>query len=206
MTALPTVRVEQGSLTDGRETVLVNASNTELDLGSGVSNAIRQACGDGYQAHIHRERDRRRGGSLEPGEVLITDAGTHPHARFVAHAAVMDYRGVGGDPMPDLERLDACYRNLFDAIEELDEDSLSVAMVALGAGTGRLGARASMECAGAALRRHCESRDNSRISEIVFYGFELPEYLVMVEIAIRDLAIGDETLSDEVRDYVRKLL
>ena len=49
---MPTFLVVHGSLTDGAETVLVNASNTNCELGSGVSGAIRRACGLGYQEHI----------------------------------------------------------------------------------------------------------------------------------------------------------
>ena len=37
-----TIEVVQGSLTDGDERVLVNASNTNAMLGSGVSGAIRR--------------------------------------------------------------------------------------------------------------------------------------------------------------------
>jgi O-acetyl-ADP-ribose deacetylase (regulator of RNase III) len=38
------VLVTQGSLTEGTETLLVNASNTNARLGSGVSGAIGAAC------------------------------------------------------------------------------------------------------------------------------------------------------------------
>lgn len=86
------VALKQGSLTDGDETLLVNASNTNLQLGSGVSGAIRKACGTTFQAALD-ELLEKRGGPLEPGDVVLTNAGAHRRARYIAHVAVMDYRG-----------------------------------------------------------------------------------------------------------------
>ena len=84
--------IKEGSLTDGDESVLVNASNTNAQLGTGVSAAIRQACGKGYQEKIFAALEEKFHGPMKPGEVLLTDAGTHPRAAWVAHVAVMDYR------------------------------------------------------------------------------------------------------------------
>jgi hypothetical protein len=51
------IEVRVGSLTDGDETVLINASNTLAWLGSGVSSAIPDACGgEMYQRAIERAR------------------------------------------------------------------------------------------------------------------------------------------------------
>ena len=61
------VMIKQGSLTDGDESVLVNASNTNAQLGTGVSAAIHQACGKGYQEKLfaaldtHADRGAERG-------------------------------------------------------------------------------------------------------------------------------------------------
>jgi len=107
------ITVVQGSLTEGSETLLVNASNTNAALGSGVSSAIRQGCGPGYQDHITRELAEAFGGPMLPGQVLVTDAGTHPRARWVAHVAVMDYReGFTGKSFPTLAVIEDCCKNL----------------------------------------------------------------------------------------------
>ena len=38
------------------------------NLGSGVSGAIRMACGAGYQHHVHNELQARKGRPMEPGD------------------------------------------------------------------------------------------------------------------------------------------
>ena len=103
------VEVRQGSVTAAEVDVLVNASNTLLRLGSGVSAAIRRACGPEYQGFLDAEL-ARQGGGLDPGAVVVTHAGTHPRARFVAHVAVMDYRAVATAVAPDLARIDRASR------------------------------------------------------------------------------------------------
>ena len=102
------VIIKQGSLTDGDETVLVNASNTNAQLGTGVSAAIRQACGAGYQEKVLAALEHEFHGPMQPGQVLLTHAGTHPRAIWVAHVAVMDYReGHTAKSAPTLDTIRA---------------------------------------------------------------------------------------------------
>jgi O-acetyl-ADP-ribose deacetylase (regulator of RNase III) len=187
---MPRVAVVQGSLTDGSETLLVNASNTEARLGSGVSAAIRQACGPGYQAHIQAELAARYGGSMEPGEVLLTDAGAHPRAKWVAHVAVMDYRD-GRFGFPTLDDVRRGCENLWREIDALPEP-VTVAMVALGAGTGQLGVREPTRIACETLKE----RPTPRVEGITFYGFLLHEHLAMTDVVTSffpDAVVGAET-------------
>jgi O-acetyl-ADP-ribose deacetylase (regulator of RNase III) len=176
---MATIQVEQGSLTSGNALVLVNASNTQGNLGSGVSAAIAAACGAGFQAEIHQALHQHFGASMEPGSVLLTSAGKHPRARHVAHVAVMDYRaGFTGDSFPSLGLIERCCVNLWAALETLPgELPVTVAMVALGAGTGQLGVKDSVAAACVTLRRHLEKP--SRIQAVTFYGYQLVEYLAM---------------------------
>ena len=175
-----TVEVRRGSLTDGNETVLVNASNTEVALGYGVSAAIRSACGPGYQDAIQEQLESVHGGSMEPGDVLVTDAGTHPRARFVAHVAVMDYRPGAGRiaQNPTRERIERACEHLWDEIERLPGDEPhSVAMVALGAGVGGLGVRAPTEIACTTLAAHLARTAATRIAHVAFYAWSLPDHI-----------------------------
>ena len=175
------IAIARGSLTDGDELVLVNASNTGVDLGSGVSAAIRRAGGPEYQARIHGALKARFGGPMPPGEVLVTDAGDAPRARWVAHVAVMDYRPGAAEPLPDAARIRAACARLWPAIEAIETgDALTVAMVALGAGVGGLGVRVPTEIACDTLREHLST--NSRIARVTFYGYALPEHLAITEV------------------------
>lgn len=203
----PTFAVVHGSLTDGRERILVNASNTNCWLGSGVSGAIRRACGPGYQEHITAALHARFGGSMAPGDVLITDAGTHPHARHVAHVAVMDYReGHADSAAPTLERIERACARLWQSLEALcGEAPLSVAMVALGAGTGGLGVRGPIEAACKTLREHLREHGDSALARVVFYGYELPEYLAMVEVVQAFFPLEPGSVPAEVQEYLARL-
>lgn len=204
---MPTFRVVHGSLTDGSEQVLVNASNTNCQLGSGVSGAIRHACGPGYQEHIAAALHARFGGPMPPGEVLITDAGRHPQARYVAHVAVMDYRqGFSGSSFPALPLIGQACTRLWHALEELRPTTpLSVAMVALGGGTGGLGARQPTELACQTLVEHLRGRADTALSRIVFYGYELPAYLAMVEVVSTHFALEPGSVPAEVQEYLKNL-
>lgn len=193
------VTVAQGSLTDGDERVLVNASNTEVALGSGVSAAIRVACGPGYQEHIRDELKRARGGSLEPGDVFVTDAGSHPRAAYVAHCAVMDYRaGSTGPSGPDEARIEQICRALWPAVDALG-DGRTVAMVALGAGVGNLGVRRPTEIACATLQAHLDAHPGSRLERVCFYGYQLHEFAVIAEVVSSFFEVPAGAIPAEVK-------
>lgn len=204
MASLPVIQLRHGSLTEGQESVLVNASNTNGLLGSGVSAAIRKACGPKFQDTITQALTAKFGGPMAPGQVLVTDAGADPHARWVVHVAVMDYRqGFTGGSYPTVALIeDACAR-LWSAIEALpDEGPHSVAMVALGAGTGNLGVVEPTRVALATLRAHVQRRPATRIERVVFCGYLVHEYLAMG----RALVAEEPALRDAVPADVRAAL
>lgn len=194
------VAVAQGNLTEGSETLLVNASNTNVTLGSGVSAAIRAACGPAYQAHISNALLEAFGGPMEPGQVLVTDAGTHPRARWVAHAAVMDYRsGFTGASFPTLYVIGACCKNLLREVERLPEP-VTIAMVALGAGTGQLGVREPTRIACEALRDHA----GSNVLGCTFYGYQLHEYAAVADVVCAYFPDVTDTVPPDVRALFRR--
>jgi O-acetyl-ADP-ribose deacetylase (regulator of RNase III) len=194
------IAVVQGSLTEGTEMLLVNASNTNVALGSGVSAAIRAACGAGYQQYIAEELAKKFGGPMSPGQVLLTGAGKHPHAKWVAHAAVMDYReGFVGSSFPTLDVIRACCRNLLSAIDELPEP-VTVAMVALGAGTGQLGVRAPTQIACEALSGY----HGAKIAGCTFYGYALHEYAAVADVVCSVFPEVTETIPAEVRAFTSR--
>ncbi len=194
-----TIRVAEGDLTESDATVLVNASNTNAVLGTGVSGAMRRACGAGYQKQILAELQAQRGGPMEPGEVLITGAGTHPAARWVAHVAVMDYReGFTAQSYPDEATVERGCRALWDRLEALGEQ-LSVAMVALGAGTGNLGLRRSVEIACTTLEEHLARTQASAIAQVTFFGYTLPEFLVTLEVVREHFEVPLDCIPEELR-------
>jgi len=80
------IEIIQGDITDQRDVdAIVNAANTDLELGAGVAGAIRRKGGD----EIDREAQGK--GPIALGEAVATSAGRLPN-RYVIHAAAMGYR------------------------------------------------------------------------------------------------------------------
>jgi O-acetyl-ADP-ribose deacetylase len=198
------VALAQGSLVESDARVLVNASNTQLALGSGVSGALRRACGEDFQERIHAVRQAQAGDALPPGEVLLTDAGAHPRARYVAHVAVMDYRPGALQVAPTLDRVRAGCANLWRVVEGLQQEpEVSVAMVALGAGTGGLGVVDSARIACQTLQAHWAAHPTSRLRKVTFYGFQLHEFLAMAAVVVGFFPDAAQGLSEEALRFIR---
>ena len=205
---MPTlVSLTRGSLTDGHESVLVNASNTNCALGTGVSAAISRSCGPRFQEQVNLELQRKYSGPMKPGQVLVTHAGKHPRARWVAHVAVMDYReGFSGASFPSTDTIRTGCESLWDAVETIVADGpLSVAMVALGGGTGSLGVREPARIAGETLKAHAAIHTRTRIEKVVFYGYLEQEYLAMAEVLLGIFPAIAESLPKHVVEQLRSL-
>lgn len=200
------VLIREGSLTDGDESVLVNASNTNVQLGTGVSAAIRQACGKDYQEKVLAALEHQFHGPMKPGEVLLTHAGTHPRAVWVAHVAVMDYReGRTAKSAPTIETIRAGCERLWDVVEQIPGVGLqSVAMVALGAGTGHLGVAEPIRVAAQTLKAHVEKHPNTRIERVTFYGYQLPDYVAIAHVLAREFPEVKEQLPQEMLPFVEE--
>lgn len=81
------VTLQQGDITAARVDAIVNAANTQLQLGAGVAGAIRRKGG----LAIQQECDTL--GPVSLGEAAITGGGQLP-ARYVIHAASMHLGGL----------------------------------------------------------------------------------------------------------------
>lgn len=200
------VMIRQGSLTDGDESVLVNASNTLAQLGTGVSAAIRQACGKGYQEKVLAMLEHQFKGPMMPGQVLLTHAGTHPRAVWVAHVAVMDYRpGHEANSHPTIDTIRTGCERLWDVVETIPgAGTQSVAMVALGAGTGNLGVAEPTRIASETLKAHVALHPSTRIERVTFYGFQLPDYIAVAHVLAVQFPEVLEQLPEEIRRFIEK--
>ena len=151
-----TVSTFVGSIVDpalGADAI-VNASNPQVALGSGVSGAIREACG----AHTFQQVVRDRWAEefdepLRPGDCLVTNAGSATGFRWVLHVPAVDYRvrdpETGGPSGPS--RVTACVESLLAEVVELAGSApwsigrpFVLGLPLLGAGAGGLGEVASI--------------------------------------------------------------
>lgn len=68
---------------------IVNASNTKLILGSGVSMAFKRHCGIELQHEMDEVRVKLK--SIKQGDVVATSSGMASNFKYTLHAAVMNY-------------------------------------------------------------------------------------------------------------------
>lgn len=115
------VEVLTGDLVAVRADAIVNASNTSLRLGSGVSGALRRACGPSLQAAMSRLAP------IAPGGLAVTSAFELQTASRILHVAT-----VSGTE-------DDVSRAITNVLSFCAEHELaSVAVPALGTGSGGL--------------------------------------------------------------------
>jgi len=176
---MPLIRTNSGSITDSAvgAHAVVNASNPEVVLGSGVSGAIRTACGGAaFQKEVRERLIEEFGGSLEPDDCLVTSAGCATSFRWVLHVAAVNYRkadpetgGVSG-PL----RIETCFRAALDAAESVAsqeglQGSFVLATPLLGAGHVGLGPVITAEVMIGTVRRFMAEIGQGRsIAELVF--------------------------------------
>lgn len=170
-----------GSLVEARvgAHAIVNASNPDIGLGSGVSGAIREACGGAvFQREVRERLEEEYGEPLQPGDCLVTGPGASTAFRWVLHVPSVDYRRAdpetGGSTGPS--RVRACFRSaLEESVALAREHGLSgrfvLATPLLGAGHGGLGPIVALDVLMGALRdflHECPAEEREVLARVVF--------------------------------------
>jgi O-acetyl-ADP-ribose deacetylase (regulator of RNase III) len=156
---------------------IVNASNPSVGLGSGVSGAIRDACGGAsFQVTVREALEAEFGEPLSAEDCLVTTAGTCDSFRWVLHVPAVDYTrrdaDTGGVTGPT--RVASCLRAALEEVATLARlNDLSgrfrLATPLLGAGHGGLGVVVSADIMMGALRAWALAHhDASPLAEIRF--------------------------------------
>ncbi len=126
--ATKNIVLKKGDITDSVVNAIVNAGNTWLKLGSGVSGAINQKGGPRIQQELDGIREGLENKRLVQGEVVVTSAG-NLRCRYIIHPAVVGPEQVNEDS------LRTAIRNCLRQANALKCQSL--AFPALGTGVGR---------------------------------------------------------------------
>lgn len=126
--ATKNIVIKMGDVTDSVVDAIVNAGNTWLKLGSGVSGAINQKGGPRIQQELDAIRDSLENKRLAQGEVVVTSAG-NLRCKYIIHPAVVGPEQVNEDI------LRTAVRNCLRQANALK--CLSLAFPALGTGVGR---------------------------------------------------------------------
>lgn len=172
---------------------VVNASNPSVALGSGVSGALREACGGvAFQQEVRERLEEDFDTELEADDCLVTSAGTCTAFRWVLHVPAVDYRKrdpeTGGPSGP--RRVRACVRAFLDAATSLAiENALAgqfvLATPLLGAGAGGLGPIASLDAMMGSVHeylRGSSAEERDALAKLVFVVLR-PEDARLVELA-----------------------
>lgn len=147
---------------------VLNASNPHVAMGSGVSGAIAEACGDGFQALVRGVWEDEFDEPLEPQDCLVTSAGDATAFRWVLHVPAVDYTKrdpeTGGSSGP--KRVVTCTKSALREALELSREVKAhfvLALPLLGAGHGGLGPVASAGAMMGAVRQFAEAFPKERM-------------------------------------------
>jgi len=168
--------VKQGNLLNEEDaTFIVNASNTKLILGSGVSMAFDRHCGRKLQSEMLLSL-AEIGETLKQGDVLATSSGEANNFKYALHAAIMDYNTgtKHKDKTPTLEIVQHCLLNIEGYLEWYAQRSskpIKLVLPLMGCGVGSL----SIEDVAQLYSTYFE-REVSFDCEVVVYGYSKEDY------------------------------
>jgi O-acetyl-ADP-ribose deacetylase (regulator of RNase III) len=160
------ILLSEGDITAVSADAIVNAANTELQLGSGVAGAIRQRGGPSIQKACDAH------GPVPLGAAALTPAGDLA-ARFVIHAAVMEPGERVAEPA-----LRAATRASLELARA--RKLRSIAFPALGTGVGGFSMQRCAEVMLAEVRAHFAGETSLEAVHFVLFGE--PAYRVFEQV------------------------
>ena len=171
-------------LKEENATFIVNASNTKLQLGSGVSSAFRKVCGVVMQMEM-LDKYKSLEQELQKGDVIATSAGKAINFKYALHAAVMDYNtGVRGiDKLPTIDTIKKILQNIEPYLQwyadNHTDEPMKLVLPLMGCGVGGLNTKQVLE-----VYKSFFLREVSFQCKVVIYGYSLENYELAKEICI----------------------
>ena len=172
-----TCTVKPGNLLkEENATFIVNASNTMLQLGSGVSSAFRKVCGIKLQIEMI-EKYKSLEHKLQKGDVVATSAGYATNFKYALHASIMDYnQGVKhDDKLPTLQSIEMILKNIELYLQWYADnhknETMKLVLPLMGCGVGGLDTRKVLES-----YKSFFDRDVPFECEVVVYGYSAEHY------------------------------
>jgi O-acetyl-ADP-ribose deacetylase (regulator of RNase III) len=156
------IRLCEGDITEHAVDAIVNAANSQLQLGAGVAGAIRSKGGPSIQEECDAI------GPIDVGGAAVTGAGDLP-ATWVIHAAGMPPGGAA-----DEQSVRSSVRRSLELARE--KGCRSIAIPAIGAGIGGLSPQRCAEVLLEEARAHLDG--DTSLEEIRFVLFGEPTYRV----------------------------
>ncbi|WP_151900463.1 macro domain-containing protein [Sulfurimonas hydrogeniphila] len=167
--------VKQGNLLNEEADFIVNASNTKLILGSGVSMAFKRHCGIELQNEmssvlISIDSD------LEQGDVVATSSGKANNFKYSLHVAIMNYnQGVKYNKKnPTIEIIKKALQNIENYLlwyAKNKSNSMKLVLPLMGCGVGGLDKTDVIK-----LYKNFFYRDVAFECEVIIYGYNIEDY------------------------------
>jgi len=169
------IKVKQGNLLKEEADFIVNASNTKLILGSGVSMAFKRHCGIELQNEMNNVLKSIDSGLLQ-GDVVATSSGIAKNFRYSLHVAVMNYnQGVkSNEKNPTIDIIKNALQNIENYLlwyAKNKSDTVKIALPLMGCGVGRLDKSDVIF-----LYKNFFRRDININCKVVIYGYSLEDY------------------------------
>ena len=192
--------IKQGNLLDeDNATFIVNASNTRLILGSGVSMAFKKYCGIELQNEMTLKLEEL--GSLKKGDVVVPSSCQANNFEYALHVATMDYnQGVrGNEKLPLIEDIKNALLNIESTLEQYSKkksnETIKLVLPLIGCGVGGLDKVDVVK-----LYKSFFSRNFLFQCEVVIYGYNTEDYKLINRVIMM-------TKDEQKKEYIRlKLL
>jgi len=177
------ITIKQGNMLNEEDaTFVVNASNTILKLGGGVSTTFKIYFGRNLQVEMDA-KVQSIGEPLQKGDVVITSAINATNFKYILHVAIFDYnQGVDDlNKFPTLQTIADALINiekyLYWYTQKYNTSKLKIVLPLLGTGIGKLDKNAV-----AKLYKEFFSEQVDFECEVVLYGFKKTNYETLYKI------------------------
>ena len=173
--------IKQGNLLEeDNATFIVNASNTKLILGSGVSMAFKHHCGNILQQEMNTKLQTM--GKLQKADVVATSSGRAKNFKYALHVAVMDYnkRVSPEQKVPTVQDIRTALINIEKYIKwyiENNNKNIKLVLPLIGCGIGGLNKEDIIK-----LYKEFFCRDVAFRCEVVIYGYNIQDYKKILKI------------------------
>jgi len=173
--------IKQGNLLNEEADFIVNASNTKLILGSGVSMAFKRHCGVELQNEMNNALNSINS-DLVQGDVVATSSGGASNFKYSLHVAVMNYnQGVKyNEKNPTIEIIEKALQHIEDYLlwyANNKSDTMKLVLPLIGCGVGGLDKASVIE-----LYRNFFTRQVDINCEIMIYGYSIEDYQQIIKV------------------------
>jgi len=156
------ISIKQGDIfSENGADFIVNPSNTDLFLGSGVSAAFRKNCGNELQTEMKKHAP------IKQGDVIVTSCPGNTSFKNALHVAVMDYSKP--NPSPSYETIKKALENIEKIIKT--QTPCKIVLPLMGVGVGGLNKEKVIQ-----IYKEFFSRDVDFECEVVIYGHKKEDF------------------------------